>query len=100
MVRRELERLPPLRVALVPDKVRVVAAERLAEDGDDLDAQLARADVGGDGAADLLGLPVRVVVSARNLRQDVIEIQRRNETDGTTVHPDQAVGMVKVLTDC
>ncbi len=47
--------------------------------------------------ADLLGLPVRVVVSVRNLRQDVVEVKRRDVADGATVRPDQALGMIKVL---
>ena len=47
--------------------------------------------------ADLLGLPVRVVVSARNLRQDVVEVKRRSADDGTTVRRDQALGLIAEL---
>ena len=47
--------------------------------------------------ADLIGLPVRVVVSARNLRQGLIEIKRRSEAEAVTVPRDQAVVRVKEL---
>jgi prolyl-tRNA synthetase len=47
--------------------------------------------------ADLLGLPVRVVVSVRNLRQDVVEVKRRSAADGTTVRRDQAVDVIAEL---
>ena len=47
--------------------------------------------------ADLLGLPVRVVVSARNLRQDIVEVKRRSAAEGTTVRRDQILGLIKVL---
>ena len=47
--------------------------------------------------ADLLGLPVRLVVSPRNLRQSVVEIKRRFEAQGTTVPRDQAVAKAKEL---
>ena len=47
--------------------------------------------------ADLLGLPVRVVVSARNLREDVVEVKRRSAADGTTVPRDQALDLITEL---
>ena len=47
--------------------------------------------------ADLLGLPVRVVVSPRNLRQGVVEIKRRSESDAATVPSDEAVDRIKEL---
>ena len=47
--------------------------------------------------ADLLGLPVRLVVSARNLRQNVVEVKRRSEPEAGTVPRDQVVGRVKQL---
>jgi prolyl-tRNA synthetase len=37
--------------------------------------------------ADLLGLPVRVVISPRNIKNDVVEVKRRRDTDGTQVAP-------------
>jgi len=41
--------------------------------------------------ADLLGLPVRLVVSPRNLRAGVVEVKGRRETEATLVPVDQAV---------
>ncbi|MCH7608139.1 MAG: proline--tRNA ligase [Chloroflexi bacterium] len=38
--------------------------------------------------ADLLGFPVRVVVSPRNLKSGVVEIKRRRDADATKVAPD------------
>ena len=47
--------------------------------------------------ADLIGLPVRVVVSRRNLGQGVVEIKRRNSSEAETVSMDKAVERVKGL---
>ena len=47
--------------------------------------------------ADLLGLPVRVVVSPRNLRQGVVEIKRRSASDAATVPSEEAVARIKEL---
>ena len=47
--------------------------------------------------ADLLGLPVRVVVSPRNLRQGVVEVKLRAEPEADTVPQDRAVQRVKEL---
>ena len=47
--------------------------------------------------ADLLGLPVRLVVSARNLRQDEVELKRRSESQVTMVPRGQVVSEVKEL---
>ena len=47
--------------------------------------------------ADLLGLPVRVVVSPRNLRQDLVEIKLRSEIDANTVPREDAMGRIKEL---
>ena len=47
--------------------------------------------------ADLLGLPVRVVVSPRNLRQDLVEIKLRSESDATTVPREDAMERIKEL---
>ena len=44
--------------------------------------------------ADLLGLPVRVVVSPRNLKQGVVEIKRRRESDAMHVPPDGVAAAV------
>ena len=47
--------------------------------------------------ADLLGLPVRAVVSQRNLRQNAVEVRLRSESQASTVPRDQVVGKVKEL---
>ena len=47
--------------------------------------------------ADLLGLPVRLVVSPRNLRQDVVEVKRRAEDEAVTVPTGEVVDRVKGL---
>jgi prolyl-tRNA synthetase len=45
--------------------------------------------------ADLLGLPVRLVVSPRNLRAGVVEVKGRRETEATHVPVDQAVATLQ-----
>ena len=47
--------------------------------------------------ADLLGLPMRVVVSPRNLKENVVELKVRAEPDATTVPIEHAVGRIKEL---
>ena len=47
--------------------------------------------------ADLLGFPVRVVVSPRNLKQDVVEIKMRSDSEATTAPLEQAVDRIKEL---
>ena len=47
--------------------------------------------------ADLLGLPIRVVVSPRNLREDAVEIKTRSEEDPKMVPCAEAVSRVKEL---
>jgi prolyl-tRNA synthetase len=47
--------------------------------------------------ADLLGLPVRVVVSPRNLSKGVVELKRRSDTDATTSPTDEAVTRIKEM---
>ena len=49
--------------------------------------------------ADLIGLPVRVVVSRRNLNQGVVEVKRRDSSDAITVPMGDAVETVKSLLD-
>ena len=44
--------------------------------------------------ADLLGIPVRLVVSPRNLRQGSVEVKGRSEKDSTLVGMDQVVSKV------
>ena len=45
--------------------------------------------------ADLLGLPLRLVVSPRNLKKGVVEIKRRSEQDAVTVPAADVVRTVK-----
>ena len=45
--------------------------------------------------ADLLGLPVRLVVSPRNLRDSVVEIRGRMDAEASTVPMDGVVGAVR-----
>lgn len=47
--------------------------------------------------ADLIGLPVRVVVSRRNLGQGIVEIKTRISSDAETVQMDEAVRRVREL---
>ena len=49
--------------------------------------------------ADLLGLPVRVVVSPRNLKQGIVEIKERSSDDPTTVASHEAVDVIRRLID-
>jgi len=47
--------------------------------------------------ADLLGMPLRVTVSPRNLEKDSIELKRRSEADSTLVPLGEAVAKVREL---
>ena len=47
--------------------------------------------------ADLLGLPVRLVVSPRNLKNGIVEMKGRREEQPTMVASDQLLGTVKQL---
>ena len=47
--------------------------------------------------ADLIGLPVRLVVSPRNLRQSAVELRRRAAEDAEMVALDDAVAAVRRL---
>ena len=47
--------------------------------------------------ADLLGLPVRLVVSPRNLKQGVVEVKRRSDAEATTVPSGEVVAKVREL---
>ena len=49
--------------------------------------------------ADLLGLPVRLVVSPRNLRNDIVELKSRREQEPTMVATDQVLETVQQLFD-
>jgi prolyl-tRNA synthetase len=45
--------------------------------------------------ADLLGLPIRLVVSPRNLRQEMVELKERRETQATLAPMGQVVNVVR-----
>jgi prolyl-tRNA synthetase len=45
--------------------------------------------------ADLMGLPVRLVVSPRNLKNGVVELKGRRETEAVTVAADQVVAALR-----
>ena len=47
--------------------------------------------------ADLIGLPVRLVVSQRNIRDGVVEVKRRASSDAETVAASEVVATVKAL---
>ena len=47
--------------------------------------------------ADLWGLPVRLVVSARNISHNAVEVKRRSDSQVATVLRDEVVGKVKEL---
>ena len=47
--------------------------------------------------ADLLGLPVRVVVSPRNLKQGVVEVKRRRDTEASQVAPSEVASTIAGL---
>ena len=47
--------------------------------------------------ADLVGLPLRVVVSPRNLKQDAVEIKARDESDAVSVPSGEAVAKIAEL---
>ena len=47
--------------------------------------------------ADLIGLPVRAIVSRRNVNQGVVEVKRRDSSDAASVPMDEAVATVLSL---
>ena len=47
--------------------------------------------------ADLIGLPIRLVVSQRNIREGVVEVKRRSSSDAETVAAGEVVGKVKAM---
>ena len=47
--------------------------------------------------ADLVGLPVRLVVSPRNLKQDAVEVKLRSEAEASLVTRGEVTGRVKAL---
>ncbi len=47
--------------------------------------------------ADLIGLPIRLVVSQRNIRDGVVEVKRRSSSEAETVDTDQVIDKVKAM---
>lgn len=47
--------------------------------------------------ADLIGLPIRLVVSQRNIREGVVEVKRRSSSEAETVAASEVVGKVKAM---
>jgi len=47
--------------------------------------------------ADLIGLPIRVTVGARSLKEGNIELKRRDQSDRLLIPIDEAVGTIKVV---
>ena len=47
--------------------------------------------------ADLLGLPVRLVVSTRNLRENMVEVRQRTEEDGKLIPLSEVAGLIREL---
>ena len=47
--------------------------------------------------ADLLGLPVRAVVSPRNRKQGIVERKRRRDSEAVQAPPDQVLSVVGEL---
>ncbi|HHD11638.1 MAG TPA: proline--tRNA ligase, partial [Deltaproteobacteria bacterium] len=45
--------------------------------------------------ADLLGMPVRITVSARTLKEDSVEIKARRDEKAELVHVDEVVAFVE-----
>ena len=49
--------------------------------------------------ADLIGMPIRAVVSRRNLRQGVVEVKRRDTSDPIAVLQDRVIDTIRDLLD-
>ena len=49
--------------------------------------------------ADLLGIPIRVTVSPRTLKQDSVEVKRRSEKESQLVPLAEIAGRLKELID-
>ena len=47
--------------------------------------------------ADIMGIPLRIVVSQRNIKQQLIEIKFRSEADASTIPIDQAIDQITDL---
>ena len=65
------------------DKLTAAGIEVLHDDRDEKTAGEKFAD------ADLLGIPLRVVISEKTLRENKIEVKKRNNAEATLITPDQ-----------
>ncbi|MBM3944065.1 MAG: proline--tRNA ligase [SAR202 cluster bacterium] len=89
--------------ALKPEDVEVVKAAEGLHDALEREGVEVLYDDRAESAgvklndADLLGLPVRVVISPRNLKNGVVEIKKRSEAKAAETPSGQAVGEVKRL---
>ena len=45
--------------------------------------------------ADLLGIPIRVIVSPRNLKNDVVEVAKRTDKNNLAVKTDDLINKIK-----
>lgn len=63
--------------------------EVLYDDREDVSAGIKLND------ADLIGIPIRIIISKRSLSRDGVEIKTRGEKDSTIVELDKVVGTVK-----
>jgi prolyl-tRNA synthetase len=77
--------------AALYDKLWAAGVETLFDDREDAAAGVKFND------ADLIGLPVRLVVSPRNLRQEAVEVRRRTDADAEMVDLDAVVERVQAL---
>ena len=77
--------------AALYDKLWAAGVETLFDDREDAAAGVKFND------ADLIGLPVRLVVSPRNLRQEAVEVRRRTDADAVMVDLDAVVERVQAL---
>ena len=47
--------------------------------------------------ADLLGMPYRVVVSARSMKEKGVELKKRNEEKGKVISLDELLNLLKAI---
>ena len=47
--------------------------------------------------ADLLGMPFRVVVSARSMKEKGVEVKKRNEEKGKVISLDELLNLLKAI---
>jgi prolyl-tRNA synthetase len=95
-------------ITVAPYQVHLVILDKTQEKGEDLYSHLLkegievlyddREDVSAGvklNDADLIGIPIRIIISKRSLSRDGVEIKTRGEKDSTIVELDKVVGTVK-----